>query len=60
MALGMSCIISFFTSLFHIGFDVSFTGKWLAAWRNSFLIAFPAAYFLPKGIRKLLLKVKFV
>ncbi|WP_281272022.1 DUF2798 domain-containing protein [Paenibacillus cellulosilyticus] len=60
MAFGMSCIISFFNCLINLGFDESFVSKWLAAWRNSFVIAFPTAYLLPKGIRKLMKKVRFV
>ncbi|MBD3919733.1 DUF2798 domain-containing protein [Paenibacillus sp. PR3] len=60
MAFGMSCIISFFNCVINVGFHEVFLEKWLAAWRNSFVIAFPAAYILPKGIRKLMKKVRFV
>ncbi|WP_369417997.1 DUF2798 domain-containing protein [Cohnella mopanensis] len=60
MALGMSCIISFTMSVINIGFHTMFIEKWLVTWRNSFAIAFPAAYLLPKGIRKLFKKIRFV
>ncbi|WP_281272021.1 DUF2798 domain-containing protein [Paenibacillus cellulosilyticus] len=60
MAFGMSCIISFFNCLINFGFQSMLLEKWLTAWGKSFVIAFPAAYFLPKGIRKLLRKVQFV
>ncbi|MFC5451274.1 DUF2798 domain-containing protein [Paenibacillus aestuarii] len=60
MALGMSCIISFITTLVKTGFHADFFGKWPVAWGMSFVIAFPVAYFLPRGIRKVMGKIHFV
>lgn len=60
MALGMSCIISFFMMSINIGFSSILLGKWLSAWAIAFVIAFPTAYFLPKGIMGLMKNITFV
>lgn len=60
MALGMSCIISFFMMLFMSGFNSMLIGKWLNSWALAFTFAFPAAYVLPRGIRKIMKTITFV
>ncbi|RNB83898.1 DUF2798 domain-containing protein [Brevibacillus nitrificans] len=61
MALGMSCIISFFMMLINFGFNAELLGKWLKAWPAAFMFAFPCAYMFPKLIRKYIMrKITFV
>ncbi|MGG2917901.1 MULTISPECIES: DUF2798 domain-containing protein [Brevibacillus] len=60
MALGMSCLLSFFMMLVNFGFDSMLLTRWLKAWPMAFSLAFPVAYFLPKGIRLLMKKITFV
>lgn|GEM_PF-802349 len=60
MALGMSCFISFVMMLINFGFSSLLLAKWLTAWPIAFALAFPSAYFLPRGIRKLMKKITFV
>ena len=60
MALCMSAIISFFMVLVNVGFRPELFGTWIATWGLAFLIAFPAAYVLPKAIGKLMKTISFV
>ncbi|MCG5251626.1 DUF2798 domain-containing protein [Brevibacillus agri] len=60
MALGMSCILSFFMMLVNFGFNSMLLERWLKAWPMAFSLAFPAAYFWPKAIRRLMKKITFV
>nr|WP_282943660.1 DUF2798 domain-containing protein [Paenibacillus sp. RC67] len=52
--------MSFFMMFINLGFSSILLGKWLSAWAIAFVIAFPTAYFLPKGIRKLMRNITFV
>jgi len=60
MALGMSCIISFFMILCMFGLRPDFLSTWLTTWAMAFAIAFPTAYVLPRGIRKAMQGIRFV
>jgi len=60
MALGMSCIISFFAMLINAGIHSFNIERWLSSWGIAFVIAFPTAYFLPRFIRKIMSKITFV
>lgn len=58
MALGMSGLISLIMLLVNNGFTGWFP-LWLRSWLLAFIVAFPLAYFLPRGIRKLMSRIEF-
>ncbi|MED4753542.1 DUF2798 domain-containing protein [Brevibacillus choshinensis] len=60
MAFGMSCLISFFMMLITLGFSHFVFLNWLKSWGIAFLFAFPAAYFFPRVIRKVMRTITFV
>lgn len=60
MAFGMSCLISFFMMLINLGFSQFVFLNWLKSWEIAFVFAFPAAYFFPRVIRKVMRKITFV
>lgn len=60
MALGMSIFISFVLVSINFGYSYTFFKIWLRIWSEAFVCALPAAYFLPKGIRKLMKTITFV
>lgn len=59
MALCMSAIISFFMVLVNVGFQSALIGTWITTWGMAFLIAFPAAYVLPKAIGRIMKNIPF-
>jgi hypothetical protein len=60
MALGMSFLISFLLVSINFGFSNVFIKIWLKMWSEAFIFAFPIAYFLPMGIRKVMQFITFV
>lgn len=60
MALGMTFFISFVLVSINFGYSNIFVKTWIRMWSEAFVCAFPAAYFLPKGIRKLMKTITFV
>ncbi|MBD2868833.1 DUF2798 domain-containing protein [Paenibacillus arenilitoris] len=58
-ALCMSLFISFILVSINTGYNDVFLKTWLRMWSEAFLCALPAAYFFPKGIRKLLKAITF-
>ncbi|GAK42750.1 DUF2798 domain-containing protein [Paenibacillus urinalis] len=60
MAFGMSCLMSFVMMSINYGFHDSFLMIWMRSWGIAFLLAFPVAYFLPKGIRRVMKRIQFV
>lgn len=60
MALSMSFIISFVVVSINFGYSDIFLKTWIVIWSEAFVIAFPAAYFLPRGIKKIMNTIKFV
>lgn len=59
MALGMSGIISFFMMLFISGFNSLLFVKWMSSWLLAFIFAFPTAYVMPRGIRKIMKMITY-
>ncbi|MCQ6279284.1 DUF2798 domain-containing protein [Bacillus sp. EB600] len=60
MALGMSIFISFVLVSINFGYSHTFFKIWVKIWSEAFLCAFPVAYFLPKGIKKIMKTFTFV
>ena len=60
MALGMSIFISFVLVSINFGYSSVFVKIWVRVWSEAFVCAFPVAYFLPKGIRKVMNTITFV
>jgi hypothetical protein len=60
MALGMSVLISFILVSINFGYNDRFLITWLKMWGEAFVCAFPIAYILPKGIRKVMKTITFV
>lgn len=60
MALGMSTIISFVLVSINFGYSDVFVITWLKIWGEAFIIAFPTAYFLPRGLRRVMKVITFV
>jgi hypothetical protein len=60
MALGMSFLISFILVSINFGYSNVFIKTWLKMWSEAFICAFPIAYFLPMGIRKVMQLITFV
>lgn len=53
MALVMSCIMSFFISIFNVGMVTNIVDIWLNAWSFAFIIAFPAIIIVSPIVHKL-------
>ena len=53
MALFMSCIMSFFISLFNVGLVENVLYIWLKDWCFAFFVAFPVVLLISPMVRKL-------
>ena len=56
----MAFIISFIVVSINFGYGGLFFKIWLTIWAEAFIVAFPAAYYLPKGIKKFMKTIQFV
>ena len=59
-AVCMTFFISFVLASLNTGYNSLFFKTWIKMWGQAFLCALIAAYFLPKGIKYLMGKIKFV
>jgi hypothetical protein len=60
MALSMSFIISFVVVSINFGYSDIFLKTWIVIWCEAFVIAFPSAYILPRGIKRIMNTITFV
>ena len=55
LSCGMSCIVSFVSTLLSVGWSGFAFGEWLGAWMISWLVAFPSVLILLPIMRRLAL-----